>query len=146
MCIEMLNINGIKVPHKIIHITGDGSCLFRAISFVLYDSEVMSREVREKIVNNVVRKWNYFCVMSHDDYGNNYENSTDYATNMSKPYSYGGLCELASAAQIFPVAFEVYRDGQLYGKFGKDENPVRRLRFSALQDLSNGHFDAYEPY
>ena len=54
MVVEILNINSSMMPHIVVPIIGDGACLFRAISFILYDTQVMAREVREAIVEHVV--------------------------------------------------------------------------------------------
>ncbi|XP_071579388.1 uncharacterized protein [Temnothorax nylanderi] len=80
--------------------------------------------------------------MSHDSLGNNYNSSSEYLDEMSKLFTYGGLCELVAAGQLFGFVFEVYRNGELYESFGEEGNPVRRIRFT--QDISKGHFDEYE--
>jgi len=84
--------------------------------------------------------------MSHDSDGNNYRSSADYFSDMLKFNTYGGLCELVAAGQLFLVFIEVYLNGELYEKFGSERNPVKRFRFSSMQNLSNGHFDVYLPY
>ncbi|XP_076301721.1 uncharacterized protein LOC143219730 [Lasioglossum baleicum] len=141
MTVELLKINGTMVPHTVVPIIGDGACLFRAISYILYDIQVMAREVREEIVSHVVANWDEFAIMSHDSNGNNYSSAVEYCIDMSRPFTYGGLCELKAAGQLFPWVFEVYRNGELYVCFGTVGNHVGRLRFS--HDLSRGHFDVY---
>lgn len=143
MVIEFLNVNGEMVPHTIVPITGDGACLFRALSYLMYDTQLIAREVRELIVRHVVDNWEEFSIMSHDSKGDNYISSAEYLAHMSRPFTYGGLCELVAAGQLFEFVFEVYRNGELYEGFGAEGHPVRRLRFT--QDLSRGHFDAYLP-
>ncbi|VVC43812.1 OTU domain [Cinara cedri] len=133
-------------PHIIIPIIGDGACLFRAMSFVLYDTQDKAQEVREKIVTYVMNHWEDYSIMSHDSDGNNYRSSADYFTDMLQFNTYGGLCELVAAGQLYLVFIEVYLNGELYEKFGSEGNPVKRLRFSSMQNLSNGHFDVYLLY
>ncbi|XP_024893230.1 uncharacterized protein LOC112468336 [Temnothorax curvispinosus] len=130
------------VSHIIVPIIGDGACLFRALSYLMYNTQLMAREVREIIVSHVVDNWEEFSIMSHDSLGNNYNSFNEYFDEMSKPFTYGGLCELVAAGQLFGFVFEVYRNGELYESFGAEGHPVRRLRFT--QDISKGHFDAYE--
>ncbi|XP_071642973.1 uncharacterized protein [Temnothorax longispinosus] len=142
MAIEFLNVNGEMVSHIIVPIIGDGACLFRALSYLMYNTQLMAREVREIIVSHVVDNWEEFSIMSHDSLGNNYNSFNEYFDEMSKPFTYGGLCELVAAGQLFGFVFEVYRNGELYESFGAEGHPVRRLRFT--QDISKGHFDAYE--
>lgn len=132
---------GAMIPHTVVPIIGDGACLFRAISYILYDTQVMAREVREQIVDYVVDNWESFAIMSHDSNGDNYFSAAEYRIDMSRHFTYGSLCELEAAGQLFPWVFEVYRNGELYMSFGTTGNPVGRLRFT--HDLSRGHFDVY---
>lgn len=140
MAYESLNVNGEMVPHSIIPIVGDGACLFRSISFLMYGTQTMAKEVREQIVSHVVSNWEEFSIMSHDINGDNYLTAAAYYADMSQLFTYGGLCELVAATQLFPFIFEVYRNGELYAKFGTEGRQVKRLRFT--QGLSNGHFEA----
>lgn len=146
MVVELLNINGTMMSHTIIPIIGDGACLFRAISFVLYDTQDKAQEVRKKIVTHVINNWEDYSITSHDSDGNNYRSFANYFSDMLKFNTYGGLCELVIAGQLFLVFIEVYLNGELYEKFGSERNPVKRFLFSYMQNLSNGHFDVYLPY
>ena len=144
MQIETLIINGEKVPHTIVPVIGDGACLFRALSYIIYGNLLLAREVREQIAHYVVDNWDAFYFMSYDNDGNNHSCADEYLTDMSEPHTYGGFCELVAAGKIFEFVFEIYRNGELYYQFGDEGNPVARLRFT--QDLCNGHFDVYLPY
>ncbi|XP_071575058.1 uncharacterized protein [Temnothorax nylanderi] len=108
------------VPHTIVPIIGDGACLFRALSYLMYNTQLMARDVREIIVSHVVDNWEEFSIMSHDSLGNNYNSSSEYLDEMSKLFTYGGLCELVAAGQLFGFVFEVYRNGELYESFGEE--------------------------
>jgi len=107
MVVELLNINGTMIPYIIIPIIGDGACLFRAVSFGLYDTQDKAQEVRKKIVTYVTNHWEDYSIMSHDSDENNYRSSADYFTDMLKFNTYGGLCELVAAGQLFLVFIEV---------------------------------------
>ncbi|CAH1114020.1 unnamed protein product [Psylliodes chrysocephalus] len=144
MQIENLNINGVNIPHRVVPIVADGACLFRALSYVIYGRQNLDRELRKRIVDHVIERWSQFSIMSHDSYGNNYANANAYYADMSQSNTYGGLCELTAAGQLFELIFEVYRNGKLYAKFGNEGNPIRRLRFT--NNLSSGHFDVYLQY
>ena len=50
---ECLCING-KFVLKFFPIIVDGACLFRSLSFDMYGTDLMSKEVRELIVRHVV--------------------------------------------------------------------------------------------
>ena len=74
--IALLNVDGVIVPHIIcMPMLGDGACLFGSISFVLYGNWHLAFKVREQIISYIVGKWEEFHIMSHDNTGNNYENS-----------------------------------------------------------------------
>lgn len=126
MTSELLNIDGTAVAHTIVPIIGDGACLFRAISYLMYDTQVMASEVREQIVSHVVANWEEFAVLSHDSNGDNYSSATEYFADMSRPFTYGSLCELMAAAKLFPWIFEVYRNNELYMRLGTDGNPGKK--------------------
>ncbi|VVC31227.1 OTU domain,Reverse transcriptase domain [Cinara cedri] len=124
MVVELLNINGTVMPHTIIPIIGDGACLFRAISFVLYDTQDKAQEVRKNIVTYVINHSEDYSIMSHDSDGNNYGSSADYFTDMLKFNTYGGLCELVAAEQLFLVFIEVtapYIHKQAYDSIDRDK-------------------------
>lgn len=140
---EYLNVNGTILRHTVVPMLGDGACLFRSLSYLIHGTQVLAGDIRETIVNHVVAHWEEFSIMSHDGNGDNFTNSTEYFSEMSRPSTYGGLCELIAASQIFQCIFEVYRNGELYMRHGFEGNPVKRLRFT--QDLSRGHFDALLP-
>ena len=81
--------------------------------------------------------------MSHNQEGDNYNSSIEYLADMSNPFTYGSLCKLVAAGQIYPFHFEVYYNGTLYESFGHEHAPVKKLCISL--DLSMGHFDVYMP-
>ncbi|VVC46434.1 EF-Hand 1, calcium-binding site,OTU domain [Cinara cedri] len=131
------------VSHIVVPITGDSACLFNSLSYLMYGTEQMAREIRKLIVSHVTKNWTEFSIMSHDNNGDNYMSSAEYFADMSQLYTYVGLCELVAAGQLFHYVFEVYRNNQLYERFGIEGYPVLRMRFT--QNLSRGHFDVYLP-
>lgn len=44
---------------------------------------------------------------------NNHNSSADYFDEMSRPHTYGRLCELVAARQLYLYLFEVYHNGNL---------------------------------
>ncbi|OQR68485.1 p87/vp80-like [Tropilaelaps mercedesae] len=140
---ESLRINGALVMHRVVPIEADGACLFRALSYLMHGTEGLASEVRLAIVRHVSRNWHEFAILTEDSEGNNYRTAGAYMAAMSQDDTCGGICELNAAGQLFAFVFEVYCKRQLYAKFGSDQHPVKRLRFSS--DQSGGHFDVYEP-
>ncbi|GFU82929.1 hypothetical protein TNCV_2967481 [Trichonephila clavipes] len=62
---------------------------------------------------------------------------------MSKPYTYGSICEVMAAGEIFLYKFRVYQDGSLVSVFGDALQGIRRLWFTG--NFNEGHFDALVP-
>lgn len=139
---DFLNINNQLVAHKIIHVSGDGACLFRSFSVLMYGTENYHQNIRKAIVNYVSHNWEEFKIISNDEYGNNYSSKMEYSRDMLKCSTYGTYCEIVAAGRIYNFKFEVFRDTELYMSSGSDKAPVKRLRF--IGPLENGHFDAYK--
>lgn len=139
---ELIEIDGKMILHELIPIKPDGNCLFGTLSYLMYKTENRSNEIRVLIVDHVISKWDYFQVLSHDKFGNNYTSETAYSNEMSKNGTYGSLCELIAAGEIFDFSFEVFVDKKLYVKCGDVNKEIKRLRFTG--SLSDGHFDAYQ--
>lgn len=143
MSIEQINVNGVMTPQAVVPIIGDGACLFRSLSFLIYHTQERYAEIRERIVKFAAENWNEFAVFSHDANGDNFISSEKYVYEMSQHSAYAGYCELVAAAKIFPYLFEVYNNKELYAKFGIEACPVKRLRLTGF--VNSGHFDVYMP-
>lgn len=144
MKVENININGEIVPQLAVEMEGDGACLFRALSFLMYGTQENAFATRQEVVVYVVEHWDEFSIMSHDINGDNYSSAEQYFADMIKRNTYGGLCELIAAGRIYNFVFQVYRNGELYVEVGTQGRPIKRLRFK--NNLSDGHFDVYLPY
>lgn len=123
---------------NIINIKGDGSCLFRAISFLLTDTQIYHKLIRNIIVLFVIKNWKEFSILSHDNNGDNYYSKDHYYSEMSNIKTFGSLCEIIAASKLFHVDFEVYRNNKIYFKCNNGYK-IKKLYFS--NNLSNGHFD-----
>lgn len=136
---EILKINEKQIKHAIFKIIGDGSCLFRALSYLMYGYQRDMMKVRSAIVYHVIANWDKFQIMSNDSLGNNYSSKHKYLIDMSKKTTFGTASELFAAGEIYEYFFEVYQNGELIYSFGNIHNPVKRLRFTG--NLDGGHFD-----
>ena len=65
-------INEVLIPHNVIPIIGDRTCLFRSLSYLVFDTQVLCREIRETVVTYVVEHWEEFSISSQDANGDNY--------------------------------------------------------------------------
>ncbi|AKN80590.1 VP80 [Perigonia lusca single nucleopolyhedrovirus] len=137
------NGSGTVVP-----ITGDGSCLFRSISFAMYNTEERHLEVRRQIVDYVFNNWSDYGFTTMDWKTNNeraYNSADEYRADMIKPNTFGTYTELIAASKLYPYRFKVYVEEKdattrkLYMETGNTELPALKLLFSG--NYGNGHFD-----
>lgn len=123
-------------------IRGDGACLFRSLSYVMYNTEDRHQEIRRRIVNYVVANWSRFAYSTLDvSKGTEqpYRSAQQYFDDMIKPNTFGTYTEIVAAADIFPYTFHIYNKGRLILNVGAPNTPVKNLNFSG--DFGSGHFD-----
>lgn len=84
MAKENLNVNGEVEECTVVPIVGDGACLFRALSYLMYGTQDRAMEVRTEIVKYVVNDWSKFSIMTHDRNGDNYVTPDEYFADMMK--------------------------------------------------------------
>jgi hypothetical protein len=64
MTLEHLNVNAEMVPHIVVPITRNGACLFNSLSYLMYGTKQLVREVgtlvRQLIVSHVTKIWTIF--------------------------------------------------------------------------------------
>lgn len=108
-----------EIPLKVVHILGDGACLFSSISYLLYGTMSKSALIRNQIVHHVSNNWQRFKYFTQQKSGEPYGTKRLYFEDMSKPYTQGSLCEVKAAAELFPYQFQVYQDGCLRATFGE---------------------------
>lgn len=148
------NVNYLHIagqPKPVIHICkkilGDGSCMFRALAYLIHGDENRHLEVRKQIVDHIYNNWDKYGMLTANRYEQPYANAEAYRRDMMNPRTFGTTIEIWVASDIFDYAFEVYHNNKLY--IDPKENlesrnnlkPVKRLKFSG--PLSSGHFDAY---
>ncbi|KAL4092474.1 hypothetical protein QTP88_026975 [Uroleucon formosanum] len=128
-------------PQIVVPIIGDGVCLFRSISFHLFNTQERCQEIQNTIVSYVSDNWNNFTTMSYNSNDDNFSTAVAYIREMVNPTVYGGYWELVEAGNIFPFSFQIYYNNNLYAKFGVDTFSVKSL--SLTENINSGHFDVY---
>jgi len=141
MSTDCLSIDGEMKPHSVIPITGDGACLFRSISYVLNGTQEFFGNIRQEIVRHIVLNWDDLSSLTSNSKGDIFESAAEYERVMLKPHTYGAAAEISAAATLYQIRIEVFANGKLMALFGRDEYPIKRLRFSG--NMSNGHYDVY---
>lgn len=113
------------MQQTIVSIKGNGSCLFRSLSYLIYSNEEKAFNIREEIINFVKNNWDEFSFMSHDRKATNYNTPDEYFTDMIQYSTYGNLCKLVAAGRIFNFVFEVNYNCRLNIKIGTEGCPVK---------------------
>lgn len=138
---EWLHLSdGTVMPHIVVPMPEDGSCLFHALTYLMTDltDTVTAYQIRSSIVSYVVSNWDHLEVYTCDENGATYPNAEVYSCAMLNVNTYGSVSELMAAGAIFPFIFEVYECNTLRRSFG-DSGDIKRMRFRG--SFLNGHFD-----
>ena len=131
----VLNNNEVKIK-----ILVDGNYLFRCFSFFLYNTKKFHMKVRLNIVKYITEHWNFYSsFIIGNNYYQNFLNSQDYESYMSKISIYSNEVEIAGFCAIYNVYVEVYNNQtkNIFGKFSQSFKLV--LLFSGAID--SGHYD-----
>ncbi|OQR72351.1 hypothetical protein BIW11_01320 [Tropilaelaps mercedesae] len=140
---NVLNIEGRQIEHIVIPMRNDGASLFRAISHLVYGSASFAMRVREAVVGHVIDNWTICPIRPLRSDGSSYASAAEYFIDMSRPFAYGGLCELVAAGQLYEFVVEAYLDGELYMSVGEYGCALRRIGIT--WDTTKAHFDVYQP-
>jgi len=140
---EIVSINGVQVPHRLVKMPGDGACLFFSLAFLIYGDLSRSAQIRADIVNHVSINWQRLQEFTEDASGVPYINRLEYIAEMSRPYTFGNTCELKAAGEIFPFKLEVFQNGILRAEFGEAIQGINRVRFTGHH--RRGHYDVLIP-
>ncbi|QHB21754.1 vp80 [Artaxa digramma nucleopolyhedrovirus] len=127
---------------------GDGSCVFRSISYVLYGDQSRHAEVRNAVVEYILNNWDTYKYYLVKDNKRSYIDKNEYANEMSKPTTYSTSTEFKLAADLYKLNFIIYKidesdDMKLIYQFGNPLYPIKYFKFSG--DLDNGHVDVMNP-
>ena len=88
---------------KLVHVRGDGNCLFRALSLVVYGSEMYHLKIRELLVNFVRSNADKFRV-----YVNRGTTLEDHLLHMQYSRTWATQVELYAAASLFGRELYIY--------------------------------------
>ena len=144
---EIIVVNEIQVPHRIVKIRGNGACLFSSLSYLMHGDVSMAAQIRADIVRHVSNNWQRFKPFTQNRSGTPYSTKHQYLTEMSRLYTYGTTCETKAAGEIFPWVSGVPRwrcfMWFLFATFGETLQGVKRIQFTG--DFKEGHFDVLIP-
>eukprot|EP01138_Halocafeteria_seosinensis_P006018 gb/GECG01006151.1/.p1 GENE.gb/GECG01006151.1/~~gb/GECG01006151.1/.p1 ORF type:complete len:346 (+),score=54.55 gb/GECG01006151.1/:1-1038(+) len=116
-------------------VTGDGNCLFRALSHQLYGSEIYHHDLRSQVVNHVKGNEDDFRPFLEDD-----EPWERYVRRMYKEGQWAGNIELVAAGQVFKARIVVHQvDGMNWEISCGDGKPERDIH---LVYMCGEHYDS----
>lgn len=92
------------------HTTGDGNCLFRALSDQLYGSEDKHAEVRRRCVAYLLEHADHFSAFI-GEYGETWEH---YIQRMGRDGTYGGHLEIVGFAESYGLEVVIYQAEFMY--------------------------------
>lgn len=101
------------------NITGDGNCLFRALSDQYYGQDSRHKEIRQEVCQFLRENEENYKFFVEDD-----QSFDHHVECMSQDATYGGNMELAAFAKMKEVDIKVYQPGMIYiinGKEGASE-------------------------
>ena len=142
---EVLEVDGFMVPHRIVRVPGDGSCFFYSMSYLMYGTVSRSHEIRARVVQHVSSNWQRFEVYTMMPCGNIYRTLTEYQAHMSLYTTYATPCEIHAASEIYPYHLLVYRGGNVIMQPDEyiEGRPIFRLKCTG--PMMSAHFEPLIP-
>ncbi|AWW14449.1 vp80 [Hyposidra talaca nucleopolyhedrovirus] len=143
---DILNYESIDTPFVCEAITGDGNCVFRSLSQLVYGNQDNHLRVRNDVVDHILANWtqykNYFVYNGNSVIDEN-AFKRQYRENMTTPGVFATSVEIMAAANLYKIYIVVFKDNRVNMTLGNRLNPVKYLRFTG--DLESGHVDVYKP-
>lgn len=112
---ELIEVDGAMIPHRVVHVEADGSCFFYSLSYLLYCTVSRAPEVRGKVVEHVCNKWYRFELYTMMPCGNNYRSVAEYiqCSFMSLRTTYATPCEIQAVTEIYAYHMVIHRGGNV---------------------------------
>lgn len=124
-----------------VRIVGDGNCLFRCFAYFIYNDQEKYRQIRLKIVKNVVKNWSMYApFVIIDELSSEKVSKQDYRNYMSKNSIFGGEVEIVSFVNLFQVYVIIQREGSIIQEFGQLNNR-NKLILLLSGVIDRGHYD-----
>lgn len=134
--------------YETLTILGDGNCLFRALSYGLYDTQQYHANVRSSIVSEVVQNWDTYkhFIIGDTAYGANIYSEHDYKRCMGSSGKYGGHQELQAFVSInTQVYVEVHSSKELLACYGNKKTSECTMTLLFSGSLDRGHYNFLKP-
>ena len=104
-----------KSQYEIVSIRGDGNCLYRAISYGIYNTEDYHIQIRLGVIDYLTTHWDDYKDVIKVEYARwHIQTKEEYAHYMSRHEpglaTYAGHIELTAAAIVYNVCIQVHLD------------------------------------
>ncbi|KAK0078414.1 hypothetical protein PV325_002528 [Microctonus aethiopoides] len=131
---------GTFIEHKIY---GDGNCMFRAVSYILWNTEDEHRSLRTAVVHHIVNNWHEYAPFVMAEWGINCpENYLEY---MKHEGVFASELECIVATKIYGRNLSIYRRvnefeiKRVFHNHINDNRGTARLLFTGRSD--SGHYN-----
>jgi hypothetical protein len=104
-----LFLSSLPIPSEEIKNDGQGECMFKALSFLVYGTEKLFQEVREMIMEVVQAEKEYLKAYVVD------ETIADHVTRLKNPGEWGEHPELYAANLLYKRKLVIYRRDDVSG-------------------------------
>lgn len=99
---ELVEVDGVMLPYRVVHVEGDGSCFFYSMSYLFYSIDSRAAKVREEVVEHVCNNyWHRFELYNMMPCCNNYRSVAEYNGQMFLHTTYATTCEIQAASEIY---------------------------------------------
>ena len=142
---ELIDVRCVMVPHRALHVEGDGTCFFYSLSYHMYSTVTHAHNLRSSVVQYVCNNWQRFELYSMMPCGNIYRNINEYHAHMSLPTTYATPCEIHAASEIYPYHLVIYRDGDVILQPNEYVEEKLIFRFKCTGPMMNAHFEPLIP-
>lgn len=94
-----------------VKIIGDGHCLFRCMSMVLWGHQDFHSEIRKTLVHHVVSNWEEYCHFVISTHGDSFNSPHKYVSFMGdeKKRTYGTEFEISIFCQVYQRNIRLFR-------------------------------------
>jgi hypothetical protein len=112
-------------------VRGDGNCLFRTLSYCVWDNDTYYKKIRKQI-----------CEFHVKHLSKAIQNGNDYICQMSKDQHWGGGEEILAVAHIYEINIHIYTQTQNGFEFLSGyKSPKANSRDEYILFSNNNHYD-----
>ncbi|KAG7189347.1 hypothetical protein KM043_016998 [Ampulex compressa] len=145
---DTARLNCTEGTFRVHKIYGDGNCMFRAVSYIIWQNEDEHRYLRITVVQHIKDNWGEYGPFVTAEW--NISNSQEYYDYMSVVGTFASELECTVATRLYHMNLSIYRE--IYGRYElkrvfhnrvSGQYKTARLLFTGRSD--SGHYDVLFP-